>query len=563
MARQAPGGRRRVVIGAVLVVALLAGAVAVAHWSLGDEVDDASATAASAAHEPAVVFGAPPGGDGEPGSVSAVRGRKRAEQAATGPADPRRVAPGSPATRSAGSPESAAECVYRVALADRERRTSAGAGPVEIAVSIGAKTERTLDGMVRFADLPPGDYDVTTSAPGYVTLREVVRLPRQDERRTVLRPAVQFTVRVKTADGVVVRDAPVTVIPSEPATAQPPVRGRTSQDGIVVFDTVPAGRASVWVHTGFAAGNATSRVVRTKVEIADGGSLDVVAFADVGQEIRGTVVDAAGAPIVGARVVVMQNGATPRMIFPDAETGPDGRFVVGVPGLIGHDLYVLPPEGPSPLVPSVARGTRKGADIRVTLEVGAVLAGTLVDEAGRPIPRRLLEFAPAPGVTIPDMRVRTDDEGRFRVEGLVPTTYTLQPVTLWSGETRALLHSSGSPSVGSVTAPNEIMQVVALDRGDVRLKFVNTAGDGATVHFTLRMVDREGRTDAPFVMAASCKGAVELPGLLPLGVYEVVRRSQPTPGQQPVADTVLGTVRCVPPDAATSRAEPTTFTVPD
>lgn len=87
----------------------------------------------------------------------------------------------------------------------------------------------------------------------------------------------------------------------------------------------------------------------------------------------------------------------------------------------------------------------------------AVIAGTVLDAAGRPVPQAAVVFRAAP-VAVPDVAALTGPDGRFALDAPVPGHY------------RIAVHAGGRP------AAEQEVEVAAVDPA---LLTIVVGGDGA------------------------------------------------------------------------------------
>jgi RNA polymerase sigma factor (sigma-70 family) len=180
---------------------------------------------------------------------------------------------------------------------------------------------------------------------------------------------------------------------------------------------------------------------------------------DSGVVRTGTVRDPKGQPLSGATVV----GATPENLY--QFTSMDG------PNFTVHGLFRDPKLYRILMFRHAERGLGTtvrvdGSDagpMEVRLERMASLAGRLLDETGKPrkdVGMRLLRvvqerFRGANGELLPPVRGTTDQDGRFRIDGIIPgTAYWLQ-----TSEGRFFNHDFWTPKAGETK-----------DLGDLTLK---------------------------------------------------------------------------------------------
>ena len=158
-------------------------------------------------------------------------------------------------------------------------------------------------------------------------------------------------------------------------------------------------------------------------------------------EIEGTVIDAAtGRPIAGAVVRILPSG-------PDSDerrpvvAGADGRFLTRR-RLDEATLIATAPDGSRAAMMALKPGAK---DLSVALAPAAIASGRVVDRSGRPAARASIyvrsslagatwtSYGPAADSSIVTL-TRTDDDGRFRFDGLIPGAQS---------EVRALVEGPG------------------------------------------------------------------------------------------------------------------------
>jgi hypothetical protein len=148
------------------------------------------------------------------------------------------------------------------------------------------------------------------------------------------------------------------------------------------------------------------------------GDTDVVLVVQPANPITGRIHDDSGAPADGFRVTGVPAEGVP-VLWAPSRVAADGFFAAAVgPGRWRvsiwnerdeHDLrYAL-----SEALPA---GTR---DVRLTLTIGAALAGRVLAASGRPVPGARV-WVMGPGV---NRRAQAGDDGRFLVHGIPPRRY--------------------------------------------------------------------------------------------------------------------------------------------
>ena len=229
-------------------------------------------------------------------------------------------------------------------------------------------------------------------------------------------------------------------------------RRRVACDGTARFDGLVPGSYSLAIEAdslppGYLARiDAASGSERVLFSLQPGRKRDVALPAVTGAALHGRVLDAAGAPIAGAELRLQAIG--PELILPSRATRSDegGFFELRdvLPG--SYRLQTRWPAGhhagapPAPGVHRLDSGFATQANVRAIADPRS-LAGVLVDEAQRPLAGRLVQCDLAPDAagaaheltrtprTVPWSRVlartRTDEQGRYRFEGLPPSEVLL------------------------------------------------------------------------------------------------------------------------------------------
>ena len=132
------------------------------------------------------------------------------------------------------------------------------------------------------------------------------------------------------------------------------------------------------------------------------------------EKLSGTAVDAAGAPLAGAKVVLEPGGGGPgdaafRTLARTVVTGPDGVFRFEEASATGNRVTVRK----AGLAPALASGVRAGGLARpIAVSAGSAVAGVVRNAAKRPIAGALVRFE---GVKATTDWVVTDAEGAFRI----------------------------------------------------------------------------------------------------------------------------------------------------
>jgi len=212
---------------------------------------------------------------------------------------------------------------------------------------------------------------------------------------------------------------------------------RTDTDGWFGIDTVPPGTDELSVYCG-----GSPRLNVPKIEVAEGGEvgLDLVLRRCLPGTwtLLGAVTDDEGLPVTGADVQIVYRA-------PDGEdgrerqhtdrltTGDVGEFVLyGMPARTPVWVRAYDPErGMSEATFTGEADSYK--EQTIALKPAAVLVGTVLGPDRQPAPgaelrvnlRRREESHP---VTLPEVNLLTDEDGRYRLAGLPPGEWTLRVV---------------------------------------------------------------------------------------------------------------------------------------
>ncbi|MCX5746160.1 MAG: carboxypeptidase-like regulatory domain-containing protein [Proteobacteria bacterium] len=201
------------------------------------------------------------------------------------------------------------------------------------------------------------------------------------------------------------------------------VTAKTGVDGRATVEVAPG----AWTISASASGHEPAAVART---IAAGAQLGIdLGLALGGKRLHGTITDASGGPIAGARV-----DATPRVDrgpvavgVAIALSGPDGTYELTVPA------------GPLLVAATHADYTAQARDVDVAdagatadfaLVPGGVIEGVVLDEATRtPVAAKVVAHRDGGGtialVESSTRTVTTTPDGKFRIAGLRPGAYDL------------------------------------------------------------------------------------------------------------------------------------------
>jgi RNA polymerase sigma-70 factor (ECF subfamily) len=284
-----------------------------------------------------------------------------------------------------------------------------------VTVVLGSNPPRTAvseeDGGFAFDDLVGRPYTLVARGPGGIAGPVTAKLTATSEPVVLrLRPAAKVVVRVATADGK----------PVDGATVE--LRGiddqrETTKQGVATFSAaVPGGyQLAAWAE-GYAH-------VFSWLQVGSGETTAELVLVP-GARVAGTVVDEAGAPVAGARVVYsgasdwMQQGDDRR----DAVvSGSDGGFAfAAMPAgsfrfLASHDALA---PGTSTLVTLDGKTERTG--VTITMAKGSTVSGRVLDGSGKPVAgaRVRLGSAQRTMIAAPPRQAYSDDQGAFEISGM-------------------------------------------------------------------------------------------------------------------------------------------------
>ncbi len=360
-----------------------------------------------------------------------------------------------------------------------EGGTRGGASSVSAAGPLGS-TRSGADGRFRLDGIPLGKMaTLRASAAGRATASTTL-VPPQDG---IEPPAIELrleaagTIRgvVRDRGGSPLVDARVYLIPADaPMLLDDPdgtvsssrfghlqaIRTRTGDDGRFAVTSVPYGSAHFALAR--ADGHATSEAVSDlRVD-----ALHPVAVCELVVRAPGaldvTVLTNSGELVANGEVEVRRDSTVVRKLATD-ETGH--ALASGLD--MGPYVVTVRATGLPKLIRAYA--VQEGATLRVELRLpnAVALEGVIVDDMGRPLPAaRVRAFRPAWGDAYEGLP-ESDDEGRFRIEGLLAG-----PHEIWAQE-------KGRPVTGRllvVEAPGAGVRLVSLRRATLRFRLVPPQG---------------------------------------------------------------------------------------
>lgn len=411
---------------------------------------------------------------------------------------------------------------------------------VELRGTLTYTAQTGADGIARLTGVGPTWAPLVAHAPGYAQAAMMLgtsgdpKLPA----RVSLALARGAAIAGKVVDdrGAAVAGARVHATSvTEPFPVSDPRRDGvvTGADGGFV---VPAIAAGTWRLTAtHDLGIADSAPLTVDGVTPRAGVVLVLAPAGV---VRGTVVDAHGAPVPAADVNVVASGHVTWRTRRRAYADEHGGFVIrGLPRRAA-DVVAWHPSGASAIA-HVDLAASPDATVKLVLDVTGAIAGTVVDKTGAPIGDAQVIADPAftgDVTTRAEWSVRgvqqaiTDQAGAFRFVGLPPGNYELSATRNGASEAAMAQTSSVTARPGDlavklvVPGDGRIVGKVALPDGTVPVAFT-IAVDGA-------MPVARATTDGAFaepVLAGTHALTVAGPGFVAKTVPDIaVEEGKPT-----------------------------------
>lgn len=364
---------------------------------------------------------------------------------------------------------------------------------VEVREPLPAQATTGPRGVARLRGIGPGQHRLVVTAAGYAPSFPVLMSSGRPETVqslvVTMQPGVAVSGRVVDGDGRPVAGATVTgesAARSEPI-IDPSAAPVTDAAGRWRIAAVAAGTVRFRARDGRHAPGSSAPVSIDGQAARDG----VTIVLSRGGRVAGHVLMRDGKPAAGASVRAALGGARPEALA-EVRCDQDGAFeVTGLP-LRTVELLAVGAEGTSRVQSFDLSARDEEPAARLTLDVDATIAGTVVTPDGTPVPEAQVSALPEErggGVELrdPPMTV-ADGGGRFVLRGLPEGAYRL----------RASLASSGPPARGAAEAvarTGERNARVVLASDGAIVGEVAFADDNAPDFFQVRL---DGQLPVPF-----------------------------------------------------------------
>jgi protocatechuate 3,4-dioxygenase beta subunit len=377
------------------------------------------------------------------------------------------------------------------------------------------------DGTFSMEHLPPGATQVTLTAqpsPGVSLVSETKNVVVVDGQTTV----VDFTSREVLVTGrvtrgeaampgvrVTMRTMPYLMsvsggafgaIAAPPPAGPRPLEGITRDDGH--YELIVLHPGSAWAEVASLDGRVQYASRTFEVPDVESHVLDIPLG---GAPVSGIVVDkdtGAAVPRANVRAAAKkgeENGG--------AKAGADGRFAFE---LVAGDYQVTTSaDGYAPVDSDLTVAGEGASDVRLELGRGLVLEGRVVDPVGHPVPGAQVFPTVGDSPTWLGMAVAMDD-GRFRLEHLLPRAYTLATGSPANGFAIRKGVSPGDKDIVLTLSPGGRVRLSVFDPGGAPVAEASgslVSVDGSKVSLFLNTGRTDSRGVAEFVCPA---GAIEI-----------------------------------------------------
>jgi hypothetical protein len=394
------------------------------------------------------------------------------------------------------------------------------------------------DGHFRLAGFDAGDVRLRVTASGSIAGREDVQAG--DEQVVVtLEPLAQVAgIVVSLADGEPVTTFHVSIVPEgglfdltdmenmeERMGSLRPARAfRDRVDGTFTMEEVLPGDYDLTVTAkGYGA------TVVKGIEVPKEGRRGLVVLLPPESVITGIVVSGRdGRPVKDARITTGKRDIMSSMTEgllgsgPECVTDAQGGFTLrGLGSDQGLSLTVRHPDFRELALPELVLAPGEQRDLgNVTLSVGAAVYGRVLDAEGGPVGDITVMVSNNTGTTF--KRGTSDDEGRYRVEGLPPGSYNVMRMdlrmSLDSDDPTSFMKDMVMESVQLAEGEEKEVDLSAKSAGGTRVSGRVTAADGPVPGALMTLVPEHGGMSGLEFASTAEDGTYAFEGVTP-GAY--------------------------------------------
>ncbi|WNG61840.1 hypothetical protein F0U59_49355 [Archangium gephyra] len=288
--------------------------------------------------------------------------------------------------------------------------------------------DTTSDAQGRFTleGLRPNSYQLLATHAGLDAVRRIWLEPGMDTRNVLLELGTdaRVTGTVRDPAGNPIADATLWTELDSRSFNDPTLNARSASDGTYSLGPLPLGkyqlRAVAPLHS---VSSAIVNVPETGLQAQD-FTLEPALL------IEGRVLNAAGQPLPGVKLELKAETGEARRASRTSISGEDGTFVLKAVEPVSHRLRAHHED----FIPTAQTVQAPSSGVQVVLRTGARVEGEVVDEKEVPVPQAQVQLlsVEAPGGDGDDSskETRTDERGRFSLQGLEPGQYR---VSAWSG----------------------------------------------------------------------------------------------------------------------------------
>jgi len=249
-------------------------------------------------------------------------------------------------------------------------------------------------------------------------------------------------------------------------------------------------------------------------------------FAQAGATLTGRVLDDRETPVSGASVILI--GGPPPGSRP-AITMDDGRFTIDEIAPAIYTITIAKPGHPT-VQYGQPRPTARGTPVaikageRLTLDLrlprGAVIAGTVIDDAGEPVTGYGIFVRPASSAPLRNRYVSSNSRGEYRAYGLAAGTYRIGTVA--TAESAGGADAPGAVTVAVGPGEERDIDLHAAPRPKTSSVIVAPiAAPGQTLRYPQISLRRPGEARSPYFGLRNPDESSTFSGI-PAGIYQAV-----------------------------------------